>query len=571
MFKIKTESDGSLRFKTRIVTKGFQQKPGVDYTESFSPVATDTTIRMGFAYALYSDWMICVIDIEASFLEGRIDNPMYIGWPDGMLELGFITQENLDKYVIMLVAGMYGNVDAALRFFKEYKTQLEKMGMKQCASDPCCFIRVLHGKLVLIALTHIDDTVLCGPPDQIAWFKSRITERFKFTDEGKSKKHLGVWYEWAKDEENNPMLVASMDMLVQEIVKATEDHVGGNIKLFDTPGTPNKSLPKNEGEPVDAEKYRSIVGKIMYLVTKLWIGGANVARELTKHFSNPGEEHWQELKRVVGYMKKHKDKIQLVYRKPRDLRPAHQIDGSYAVSFDRRSISGAIFTLGGTVVGWMSKTQPIVAISTAEMEYIVFTPAVQETLFQYSLLGEWGEGQYPAVIMEDNTAAIYLVKNQHVSARTKHIDIKYHFIREHHDKGVFVGLYVKSDDNNADMLTKNQPLDLFEKHSLEVRSGKNYIYTHWDELMEKLKAEAEMTHAGRMLDAAVEAGMQAGSLAASPAASQASMQAHLPSAEKTAEAAPTAEKIARSSNAEEHEGRQRHLMQKKDEVATSGG
>ena len=151
------------------------------------------------------------------------------------------------------------------------------------------------------------------------------------------------------------------------------------------------------------------------------------------------------------------------------------------------------------MTGWLSKIQKTVAISTAEMEYIAITPAVQETLFQYNLLGEWGEGEYPAMILEDNTAALYLIKNQHVSARTKHIDIKHHFIRHHNEAGLFVGLHVRSEDNNSDMLSKNLVGDLYEKHSQEVGTGNNYIHSNWDELMKKLTEEALPHQAGRML------------------------------------------------------------------------
>ena len=178
VFKKKIEAEGSkapdtygiYRYKTRGVTLGYQQIPGIDYTESHSPVANDTSIRMAIAITLYhDDWVIHVTDIEAAFLEGKLKNPMYIEWLPGMVEAGMISQEDADKYVCLLTGGMYGNVQAALAFFQEYREHLtEKMKMKQSLTDPCVFyLRDEMDVLVLMALLHVDDTLVAGEPKWI--------------------------------------------------------------------------------------------------------------------------------------------------------------------------------------------------------------------------------------------------------------------------------------------------------------------------------------------------------------------------------------------------------------------
>jgi hypothetical protein len=111
------------------------------------------------------EWTIEVIDIEAAFLEGTLEEPAYIEWPEGMVELGFISKERAEMTVAQLLKSMYGNVNAALRFFKEYVKHMcskEGMNMYQNLADPCVFVKKHEGKLVLIALTHVDDTQLCG-------------------------------------------------------------------------------------------------------------------------------------------------------------------------------------------------------------------------------------------------------------------------------------------------------------------------------------------------------------------------------------------------------------------------
>jgi hypothetical protein len=229
------------------------------------------------------------------------------------------------------------------------------------------------------------------------------------------------------------------------------------------------SLEKNEGEPQDAEKYRSIVGKIMYLVVKLFVEGSNAARELARHFSNPGPEHWEAVARLVGYIKLHANDIKLTYRKPMDMRAVCNVDSNYATDKeDRRSVTGAIYTVGGTITNWISKTQASVTLSSTKAEYMPCTTAAQEIIFTQMLLEELGMATKPGIILEDNTGAIFLVKNQQVSQRTKHIDVRAHFIRQHYEKGDLTVIFVSTHDNEADICTKNVTAEILKKFSTNI-------------------------------------------------------------------------------------------------------
>ena len=125
VLKKKEQPDGIICFKMQCVSKGFQQTPGIDFTESFVPVANDTSIQVGIGVALYSKaWTIEVIDIEAAFLEGEITEPTFIHFPEGMQQFGFIQEGKRDQYCIELKKSIYGNVNAALKFFQTYSTHL---------------------------------------------------------------------------------------------------------------------------------------------------------------------------------------------------------------------------------------------------------------------------------------------------------------------------------------------------------------------------------------------------------------------------------------------------------------
>ena len=152
---------------------------------------------------------------------------------------------------------------------------------------------------------------------------------------------------------------ATMPELVEDIITLTEKHLGGELKLYTTPGIPGDSLVKHEGEAVDNKSYRSIVGKILYLTSKMMIEGCNASRELARFFSGAKIQHWQAVYRFVGYLKENKKEIKLIFRKPKELRVMGNVDSDYATNKDdRRSITGGIITLGGgTITNWFSQMQ----------------------------------------------------------------------------------------------------------------------------------------------------------------------------------------------------------------------
>ncbi|KAI2492351.1 GAG-pre-integrase domain [Fragilaria crotonensis] len=439
IFKVKEEQDGSKRYKSRIVLKGYVMVP-VDYTESFSPVATDTTVRTAIAMALYRQdekWTVEMIDIEAAFLNAELesDKPVYAEWPEGMVDLGFITEGERQKYCIRLTRAMYGGVDVPRLFMKTlYKYLTGEMKMSQSEVDPCLYYwKDKAGNATLLAVVHVDDVALIGDKTNIEKFKTELKKRFNISDLGQLKKHLGVWYEWKKDDNGEIYVVASMNKLEEEIVSAYQETAGKPAKDAITPGFPGQHLTKNKGDTVKMTEYRSLVGKIMYLMTKLAPDIANPARELAQHLSNPGHEHWKALERLVGHIKM-KPYEGLVYRRPKELRPISIVDSDYAKNIDdRKSISSGLHTLGGTLVHWESKTQHVVTLSSTEAEYISLAKGACENKFMMMMLDEVmrnpSEERLIGKIYEDNLGAIYLVKNQHVGARTKHIDVRAHFIR----------------------------------------------------------------------------------------------------------------------------------------------
>ena len=285
VFKIKDEADGTLRYKTRIVTLGCMQIPGVDFTEKFSPVATDSSIRIVIALTLFywdsKGWRNMGLDVEAAFLEGKQVEPMYLKCPKVLAALGFMTYEQLEEYCIRLDGGMYGNVDAALRFFIEFVKVLKKVGMKQCLADPCVFyMRDESDGPKLIAVMTVDDCLMAGKPVDMKWLQDEVAKYFKITREMVVKKHLGIDYEWKRDGKGEIYAQCTMEKKANAIVAELEAFLGRAIKEWRTPGAPSTVLDKNDGEVVHQSEYRSFTGKLMFFGVKLGPKTSNAIRDL---------------------------------------------------------------------------------------------------------------------------------------------------------------------------------------------------------------------------------------------------------------------------------------------------
>ena len=312
VFKIKNLHDGSQKRKARCVVQGFKQIPGVDYTESFSPVATDSSIRsvIGiflFMHHMFKDtggWTLEMFDVEAAFLNADIEQRMFVEWPKGMEELGFITPQDREKYCIELGKTMYGDIGAPIRWMRTISgTLINDMKMKQSDVDPCIFYK--HdktGKLLLLCALFVDDTLITGRKEDVRSFYNDIQKHYNIEILGTLSKHLGITWTWSKSK-GETELIATMPQMEKDIIEAAEKVLNKTLKPQPTPGYPGKTLIKNEGEPVNLDEYRSIVGKLLYYMTKVAPEMANACRELSSHMSNPGPLHWKSIERIVGYLK----------------------------------------------------------------------------------------------------------------------------------------------------------------------------------------------------------------------------------------------------------------------------
>jgi hypothetical protein len=437
-----------------LVVKGYEQIPGVDFTETFSPVAGDTTIRTVLATAMYLGWSCKAIDVEAAFLNADLDEDVYVEIPQGYDSGGSKNQ------VYKLLKAVYGIVQAPRCWSKTFTKSLITKGLEPSKVDPCLFILRENGEkspIIGLLVNYVDDGIVVGSKLAIEIIKSKIKEDFTISELGPLKKHLGVNYTWKTDGIGSFWEVQMKEFrrdLIKDYLEATN---AKKVKPSATPGTPGRTLVKNKGDAVMESKYRKMVGKLLWTVKKESPDCANAVRELSAHLSNPGRDQWDAVTRIVGFLAHNEERV-LKMRTPTSMRVTGYVDSDWAANKDtRKSTTGFLVTIGGCLVSWQSKAQPSVTLSSTEAEYVALSMCAQEIKFIMMLLDEIAANflETPSILREDNTGAIFTAKNQQIGARTKHIDVKHHHVKDMLQAGELELLFVKSEENFADLMTKN--------------------------------------------------------------------------------------------------------------------
>jgi hypothetical protein len=221
-----------------------------------------------------------------------------------------------------------------------------------------------------------------------------------------------------------------MEDFVRQMINDFKELFGRYPKTSSTPGLPSTCLTKSMDATVMHSEYRSIVRKILFFVRKISPVCANSCRELSQHLENPGTVHWKAVERLLGYLLDDMSRRVFKIRAPIEMRIYDVVDSAFAKNPDtRKSTNAYLGTIGKrALVNWILKGQNIVTLSSTKAEYVCLSDGSKETTFAMHLLSKVSYVDLPSVIAEDNTGAIFLSKNQQVGSRTKHIDVRHHFI-----------------------------------------------------------------------------------------------------------------------------------------------
>jgi hypothetical protein len=457
IFKIKYNADGTIeRYKARLVAKGYSQKVGVDFNETFAPVAKFTSIRALLALAATYDLEIHQMDVKTAFLNGDLEEDIYMVQPEGFVV------EGKEDLVCKLNKSLYGLKQASRAWYQKMDQALIDMDFKRLQADACVYVYRTDNLVIFVALYVDDLLILSNSLTKLNSLKQDLSKKFEMKDLGEAQFILGIQIERNRSAHT---LYLSQHSYIKKIV---ERYGMSNSKAVATPLDPGTKLSKSDS-PLTPEEiaemknipYQSVVGAIMYAMLGTRPDIAFAVTALSQFSSNPGMPHWVAVKRVLRYLNGSMN-YKLVYGGNNGYSVAPEFigycDADWASNVDdRRSITGYVFMLAGGAISWKTKKQPTVALSSVEAEYMAATQATKETIWLRTFFNELGISHFlsgPSIIYFDSQGSIALAKRPEYHQRTKHIDVQHHFVREQVNLGTVQFKYISTDIMVADVMTK---------------------------------------------------------------------------------------------------------------------
>ncbi|GJR49045.1 putative ribonuclease H-like domain-containing protein [Tanacetum coccineum] len=416
----KDERGVVVRNKARLVAQGHRQEEGIDYDEVFAPVARIEAIRIFLAFASYMGFIVYQMDVKSAFLYGKIDEEVYVSQP-----LGFIDPK-YPKKVYKVVKALYGLHQAPRAWYATLSTFLLKNGYRRGTIDKTLFIKKDKHDIILVQV-YVDD-IIFGSTKK-SWcdeFEALIKSRFQMSSMGELTFFLGLQVKQKEDG-----IFISQDKYVAEILKKFDF---ASVKTTSTPIEIQKPLTKDEvAADVDVHLYRSMIGSLMYLTaSRPDIMFAVCA--CSRFQVTPKTSHLNVVKRIFRYLKG-KPKLGLWYPRVSLFDLEAYSDSDYAgANLDRKSTTGGCQFIGRRLISWQCKKQTIMATSTTEAEYVVAANCCGQVLWIQNQLLDYGFNFMNTKIYIDNESTICIVKNPVFHSKTKHIEIRHHFIRDAYEK-----------------------------------------------------------------------------------------------------------------------------------------
>jgi hypothetical protein len=457
VYKTKTDENGNIvRYKARLVAQGFAQKYGSDYDEVFAPVVRPTTLRLLLTIAGHQKMTVKHYDIQSAYLNGKLSHEVYMKQPEG-----YITTS--DHLVYKLNKNVYGLKQGANEWNKKLNTILTDAGYNRSLNDPCLYVKQKNGHYVYI-LVYVDDLIAAATSSQMfADFECVMNCVVVMKDLGNLHYYIGLQFE----RDNDGFFKVCQKKYIEEklIEFRLDESKESNIPI----DTGYLKIDTTENEKANKEIFRKAIGSLQYLATNTRPDICIAVSILARRVENPKQSDWTEVKRVFRYLKKTKDKKLILGQKQDSTELVCYADADWGNDpADRKSNTGYCFKFMGSVVYWKSHKQTMVTLSSTEAEYISLAEAAQEAIWMTRILKDLNQIVNTVVMYEDNQSCIHMLKNGN-NLRTKHIDTKYHFVRELVKTKAISVEYCPTENMIADMLTK--PLEAVRLNKLTVAMG----------------------------------------------------------------------------------------------------
>ena len=480
VFKIKTDEHGAVTvYKARLTPKGFMQREGINVYETFAATGKYKSMRIGLSIAAACDYELDQMDVPVAFQQADLEEEVYMELPEGY-------REGLEHLVCKLKKALYGLKQGPRNWWLLISKFLIELGFKATVSDPCLFFkRSQSGRLLLLFLFVDDMQVGYHKIDLVEWsaLKAQLVRRFNTKDMGASTWILGM-----RITRNRKARTITLDQELY-VTKALQRYGMQACRMSSTPeavGTVTGCSEEELNAPAELHLFQEIVGTLMYAAVSCRLDIAHAVHSLASDMQAPTGRSMLAAKRVLRYLAATKD-IGLVFGALAGGKPAvsdTRGHGSTLVEVcayadadwandkkDRKSITGWVAKLNGDPISWSSKKQRVVALSTCEAELYAEGAAVQEVLWLRDLLSELGlHVQFGSLVYGDNQSAIAVSQNGVKSDRTKHVDVKYHFITQTVEEGTIKLKWIPTAEQQADIFTKALAPPVFERLRQQLMS-----------------------------------------------------------------------------------------------------
>ncbi|KAI5348230.1 hypothetical protein L3X38_001117 [Prunus dulcis] len=401
------------------------------------------------ALVAQKEWNLFQLDVKSAFLNGILKEEVYVEQPQGYV------QESKETKVYRLNKALYGLKQAPRAWYDEIDAYFNTAGFKKSLSEATLYIKTSDTSGIIIVSLYVDDIIYTGScPKMLEEFKQDMMQHYEMTDLGLLHHFLGMGVE-----QTDKHIFIHQKKYAMKIL---EKFGMRDCKSVAIPLVVNEKLCREDGsEAADENEFRQIVGSLLYLTaTRPDVMFASSL--LARCMHNPSKKHMGTAKRVLRYIQGTLD-FGIEFAKGKTATLIGYCDSDWAGSEDdMRSTSGYAFTLGSGMFSWAPIKQNTVALSTAEAEYVSTAEATSQAKWLRFVLEDFGEEQVEETpILCDNTSAIVISRNPVHHQKTRHISRKFHFIREAIQAKEIELVYCKTEDQIADILTKDLPKDRF--------------------------------------------------------------------------------------------------------------
>jgi hypothetical protein len=416
------------------------------------------------------------LDVETAFLHGKLEEEIFMNVPEGYSE----DPDFIKTKAMRLKKAIHGLVQAARQWWKKFNSEILKLGFKGNNIDPCLYFKKEDGKKCIVTL-YIDDSIIAGDENLIEETVKGLKNTFEVKVQGGLKDYLGC-----EISKTNEGFLIGQERIVQDLIVKFGDYLSG--KDCSSPSANREVIHRKIENYFDKERqklYQSGVRSLLYLVKHSRPDLSNCVQELSKVMDQANIKYWNSLIRAIKYVKETKEYIiKIINSKRKEDECVLEVFSHSDYSVDketRQSVTGYVIFLDVSPILWRSRGQKSVTLSTTEAEYAAMSEAVREVKFIYQVLQTMNfQVSLPIKVNVDNIGASFLAENKNTSERTKHVDVRYHFVREMMDENFLNVKFVPTDQNIADIFTKNLDNKKFEyfqkKLGIEAKNKKQEGY-----------------------------------------------------------------------------------------------